>query len=147
MILVTHDRYLIREVADSLVVVRGGTAVFHDGMDESLLTPPSPERIEQRRPPANSGRTDRKREEAEQRNASHQQTRDVKKKVARIEREWEKAEGIVAELQRSLADPATYEDSARVVELTRGLDESKQQASELMAVWEAATLELERLSS
>ncbi|MFV0318544.1 MAG: hypothetical protein ACK5O2_16480, partial [Microthrixaceae bacterium] len=32
-------RYLIREVADGLVMVRDGAAVLHDGMDEELLAP------------------------------------------------------------------------------------------------------------
>lgn len=39
ILLVTHDRYLIREVADGLVVVKGGRAVLHDEMDEELLAP------------------------------------------------------------------------------------------------------------
>ncbi|MFV0317198.1 MAG: ABC-F family ATP-binding cassette domain-containing protein, partial [Microthrixaceae bacterium] len=39
ILLLTHDRYLIREVADGLVMVRDGAAVLHDGMDEELLAP------------------------------------------------------------------------------------------------------------
>lgn len=147
VVLVTHDRYLIREVADSLVVVREGTAMFHDGMDETLLAAPTAGRIESRRGTDTTNRGGLKREEAEQRNAAYRRTRDIKRKVALIEKEWEQAEGSVAELQRSLADPASYEDSERVVELTRSLDESKQKASELMAAWEAASLELERITS
>ena len=149
VVLVTHDRYLIREVADSLVVVRGGSAVWHDGMNEALLAPPpdgGSTKPSPARPPERSARTDNKREEAERRNASYRQTKDMKKKVARIEKEWEVAEGSVAELQRTLADPATYEDSEQVVDVTRRLEASKQLASELMAEWEAASLELERLS-
>ena len=40
VLLVTHDRHLIRSVADSLIVVRDGTAAHHPGVDESLLRPP-----------------------------------------------------------------------------------------------------------
>jgi ATP-binding cassette subfamily F protein 3 len=39
VLLVTHDRYLIREVANGLVVVKGGRAVLHDEVDEELLSP------------------------------------------------------------------------------------------------------------
>src|SRR5690606_7315996 len=39
VVLVTHDRHLIRGVADALVEVRGGTARWHEGMDESVLYP------------------------------------------------------------------------------------------------------------
>ena len=41
VLLVTHDRYLIRSVADDLVEVRNGTAKFHHGVDEAVLTPTS----------------------------------------------------------------------------------------------------------
>jgi ATP-binding cassette subfamily F protein 3 len=39
VILVTHDRHLIRGVAESLVEVRDGMAVQHLGVDEAVLTP------------------------------------------------------------------------------------------------------------
>jgi len=39
LLLITHDRYLIREVADALIEVRDGRAVWHEGVDESLLSP------------------------------------------------------------------------------------------------------------
>jgi ATP-binding cassette subfamily F protein 3 len=39
VVLVSHDRYLIREVAQSLVAVRDGRARRHDGVDEAILSP------------------------------------------------------------------------------------------------------------
>ena len=39
VLLVTHDRYLIREVAEALVAVRGGSARRFDGVDEAVLSP------------------------------------------------------------------------------------------------------------
>ena len=39
VILVTHDRHLIRGVADALVDVRDGKAVWYEGVDERVLTP------------------------------------------------------------------------------------------------------------
>jgi ATP-binding cassette subfamily F protein 3 len=41
VVLVSHDRYLIRQVAHSLVAVRDGRAVRHDGVDEAVLSPSS----------------------------------------------------------------------------------------------------------
>ena len=39
VLLVTHDQYLIRSVADALVEVRDGTVVYHPGVDEQVLAP------------------------------------------------------------------------------------------------------------
>jgi len=39
VLLVSHDRYLIRNTVDDLVVVRDGQVVHHTGVDEALLTP------------------------------------------------------------------------------------------------------------
>ncbi len=39
VLLVSHDRYLIRNTVDDLVVVRDGRVVHHTGVDEALLTP------------------------------------------------------------------------------------------------------------
>ncbi|MGB6059635.1 MAG: ABC-F family ATP-binding cassette domain-containing protein [Microthrixaceae bacterium] len=39
VLLVTHDRYLIRSVADSLLEVRDGQVIFHPGVDEDVLAP------------------------------------------------------------------------------------------------------------
>jgi ATP-binding cassette subfamily F protein 3 len=43
IVLVTHDRHLIRGVADAIVAVRGGTARWHEGVEESVLSPASAE--------------------------------------------------------------------------------------------------------
>lgn len=37
VIIVTHDRHLIRNVAEHLIEVRNGRAVWHDGVDERVL--------------------------------------------------------------------------------------------------------------
>jgi ATP-binding cassette subfamily F protein 3 len=148
IVLVTHDRYLIREVADSLVVVRGGSAVWHDGMDESLLTPPAPDSSPPtKRRSQTSDRSTDKRAAAENRNASYQLTKTAKRKLVKVERQWEKAEGEVADLQRTLAEPSTYDNPERVVGLTRELDAAKGRASDLMAEWETATLDVEKLGA
>ncbi|MGI9615130.1 MAG: ABC-F family ATP-binding cassette domain-containing protein [Acidimicrobiales bacterium] len=39
VLLVSHDRYLIRNTVDDLVVVREGRVAHHTGVDEALLTP------------------------------------------------------------------------------------------------------------
>jgi ATP-binding cassette subfamily F protein 3 len=165
VLLVTHDRYLIREVATGLVEVRHGTARQTDGVDEAVLqaggtgAPAAPARPSApapsgRRPAASAGaptpargggRQDgasRKRAEAEQRNRRSSATRPIRQRVAAAERAWERAEAVVAELQRELADPATY-DGDGVVDVVRRHDDAKAAAAAAMAEWEAAVEALE----
>jgi ATP-binding cassette subfamily F protein 3 len=155
VLLVTHDRYLIRTVADAIIEVRDGQARWHEGVDERLLTAPSAALAPASTPapvaapkPTTAPRVEksaRKRDEAEARNKKHRDTRELKKIVERVERQWEAAEARVAELQRALSSPDTYNgDGERIRELATEYEAAKDRAASLMAEWERAALALER---
>ena len=151
VLLVTHDRHLIRNVADALVVVRDGRAVYSEGVDEALLRPagatadgqthtsqPQPKAKQQR------GGQRNKRSEAEQRNRTHQATRDLKRQLAEVERRWESAEMQVADLQAKLADPTTYDNADQLRNLTTEHEAAKDTAAGLMNECEAVQRRLDR---
>ena len=94
-----------------------------------------------------AGKKQKKRAEAEARNASHAKTKDLRKAQQSAERKWEKAEAEVAELQAKLADPAVYDDNDKVKEIVGAHEAAKDRAADLMAQWEAATLALEAARS
>ncbi len=174
VLLITHDRHVIRSAADAIVEVGDGEASWFDGPLEELLArrqpatggvagvpagTPSAGRPDaaghgrspiptSRRPPPDgrpaSGATGHsKREEAERRNARHRATKELKREVERIERDLGQAESEVAELNRVLADPATYEDSARVRDLVATHAQAKDRAAALFDRWERVQLALE----
>lgn len=156
VLLVTHDRHLIRNTCDALIEVRGGRAIWHEGVPEKVLNPlgtvkadvgPSGESKPKKTAskPQDSKKA-KKRAEAEARNTAHVNTRDLRKSQQAAERKWEKAEAEVAELTTVLADPAVYDDSERVKSLVRELDAAKDRAAALMAEWEAASTALEAAS-
>ena len=171
VLLVTHDRHLIRGVCDALIEVRGGRAVWHEGVNEKVLNPlgtiaadVGAERTtsnEQDAPkkakkaagnPSHASSTKsgekkaKKRAEAEARNTAHANTRDLRKLQQSAERKWEKAEVEVAALQGQLGDPEIYGDAERVKELVLAHDVAKSRAAALMAEWEAATVALDSAS-
>jgi ATP-binding cassette, subfamily F, member 3 len=149
-VLITHDRHVIRGVADAIVEVGEGQARWFDGTFEELRwrRDGTSEADQFGGAPARAAApaTDRdrdKRREAERRNARHRATKDLKRTVERLERELGQAEGRVAELTRELADPAVYEDGERIKGLVAEHGAAKDRAAELLDAWEEAQLALE----
>jgi ATP-binding cassette subfamily F protein 3 len=154
VLLVSHDRHLIRSVADDLLEVRSGAVHLHAGVEEGVLTPsfeggvagatastskpvgsrPSDERAKSRR------------QDAAARQRTHDATKDLRKQVARLERQLAAAESEVADLNRELGEPDTYQDPDKVKELSQRFGEAKDAAARLMDEWERAATELERRS-
>jgi ATP-binding cassette, subfamily F, member 3 len=119
VLLVTHDRHVIRNVAANILDVRDGRITRFDGsFDEWVAArdqvPDAPRRLAASTTgPAASDRderSERKRRDAELRNAMHRATADLRRAVQRLERQVADAEAEVADLNRRLADPAVYGD-------------------------------------
>ena len=143
VLLVTHDRHLIRSVADALVEVRGGRAVWHIGVNEDVLRPPDPAAVavDAARPRAVDPRTRRRREGANARQASQE----LRRRVSRLEREYDEAQAEVEDLQRQLSDPDIYDRPEEVHALATNHEAAGERARSLLAQWEAAAEELEGL--
>ncbi|HKY15743.1 MAG TPA: ABC-F family ATP-binding cassette domain-containing protein [Microthrixaceae bacterium] len=155
VLLVSHDRHLIRSVADDLLEVRAGAVHLHPGVDERVLTPsfeggvvgPSsaPPKPVGNRPSDKKAKV--KRDDAAIRQQRHAATKDLRQRVTKLERELARAESDVADLNRELADPGVYGDPDKVAELSRRYGEAKDRAAKLMDEWERAATKLEASSS
>ena len=149
IVMVTHDRHVIRAVADRILEVRDGHARLFAGDWEDYLNrtigpaaaaPDRPAPL----PPREPDEKDRKRREADRRNALYRATKDLRAEVERIEAALEHTEAEVARLTRELAEPGVYDDNDRVKDLVAAHQDAKTRAADLMGRWEDAQLALER---
>ncbi|WP_419925175.1 ABC-F family ATP-binding cassette domain-containing protein [Candidatus Poriferisocius sp.] len=148
VLLVTHDRHLIRSVADALIEVRNGRAVWHHGVDEAVLTPSPPELPAlAAASPADNGpeprpgnaRSQRRRANAQQRQSTSKQ----QKQLARLERDYEAARAEADDLLRRLSDPEIYDRPEEVHALATAHEAAAQRAAALLTRWETAVDALE----
>jgi len=151
VVLITHDRHLIRSVATTIIEVTGGTARVYDG-DFEYYAERTGVDLEGRgaadgrglAPAASTAATattttrrtaDRKREDAERRARVAEATKADRKRLTKLERELGDAEAEVAELTRTLAEPSLYDDPEKVSEVMRRHGVAKDRAATLFDTW------------
>ncbi len=140
VLLVTHDRHLIRNVADAIIDVRDGRARWHDGVPDHVLTPPDPTKVGSAK--VTNGKGLSPKTKSAPRQNDDRRAKSLKSAVQRLERELEKAENEVSRLHTELADPAIYDRPEEVLRLAQLHDAAKSKAAGLMDDWERAANKL-----
>jgi ATP-binding cassette subfamily F protein 3 len=144
VVLVSHDRHLLRTVADEFVVVHQGRATPFDGdledyakwLDETGAAP-----APQQQAQTSESRKQRKRDEAERRN----RLTPLKAKIARCDDELARLASKSAALQTELAAPDIYAASAkdRLKELLAQQAQLARETGQVEEAWLEASEELE----
>ncbi len=157
LLFASHDRRFIDAVADRVVEMEWGVLRDYIGDYSYYRWKKEQEKdeAESTRDPEVGGseegtslkdtRRDKKRREAELRQALHKELSSLKKRVESIEKAILAEETIVERLEREMADPGLYaamgsEIGAKGVELAR----AKKELDSQMEQWEIASTELER---
>ncbi|MEH6625533.1 MAG: ATP-binding cassette domain-containing protein [Motiliproteus sp.] len=154
LILVSHDRHLLRNCVDQFFLVSDGTVTEYDGdlndyaawlADRNKASRSQPSTTEA----DDSGesalkRRDRKRLEAEKR----QQLAPLRKSVAALEKELETLHQQQQELETQLADPSLYEDGNKqgLKDLLLAKAQLEKQLEEVEERWMDQSEQLEQLS-
>ena len=141
VVLITHDRHLIRSVADNLVEVRSGRAVWHTGVPDKVLYPAqvsSPPKAQ-----AESGSSTRpKQNQGPRKQRSKDPASGLRKRLARAERDWEAAEAVVVAIQERLSDPDLYKNPEEAAAVVAEHEGAKDRAATLMSEWEKLSAQL-----
>ncbi|MEE8600998.1 ABC-F family ATP-binding cassette domain-containing protein [Euzebya tangerina] len=168
VVLISHDRHLIRNVADVIIAVGDGTATVHLGDYASYAEKMGLDYLGRPLDPRDNGggsrngggsgpegtrsdgtrsegtRSEAKRSDAERRNARHRRTKDIKAKLATAEAEVMAAEGEVADIQAEMAAPGAYDDPGAAKVLGQRHDAAKDRAATATARWEQLVEALEK---
>ncbi len=162
LILVSHDRHLLRATTDQFLLVAGGEVQPFDGdLDDYrdwLLQHAADQRAAARDASSGNGegtdggdgvnRKDQKRAEAQERQRLSQLRKPLQRKIEKLEQSMAKLSDEKARLDAILADSSTYEDAKKAL-LT---DSLKQQAdvtaklSDIEAEWLEAQEALEQIA-
>ena len=143
LVLITHDRHLIRTVADRIIEVRGGRVTsFLGDYDHYLAKRDGTENDEAPAPSQTEKKVTRKDERREQAEA-RARTKKLRDRVATVERELEEVLGENERLAAVLADPNFYSSGDDVGELVKDYNANKRRMELLEEEWQEATLALE----
>ena len=154
---ITHDRMLIREIANKIIEVRDGRiTVFLGSYDDYLqqsaasyaVTNTEENRSHGRQPHGLSTTVQKRRRkalEARLRNEYYRVISPINQRIAAIEQEVTVITERIKEIEPIMADPAHYEDPQNIVAVNREYAVLRKKVARLTTEWDGLTVEAERL--
>jgi len=152
---VTHDRTVIREIANKIVDIRNGVPFVYTGnYDEYLAWKEEQTTADQTVPDAAAPAAvkdkasvniqRRKNAEGELRNSYYRESSPLKKRIGEIETELARLEAEFRDLETYFATPDSYEDVSEITIRTKRHHELKPIISGLAQEWEQLSLDYEQ---
>ena len=154
---ITHDRTLIREIANKIIEVRDGQirvypGSYDDYLWQSAASDAEKGMIETRpshRQPDHPSTAVKKRQrkalEGRLRNEYYRAISPVNRRIAEIEQEVAASTERIKEIEAMIADPAHYQDSQNVVAINREYTALRERVARLTSEWDGLTAEAERI--
>jgi ATP-binding cassette subfamily F protein 3 len=155
---ITHDRTLIREIANKIIEIREGKLRIFSGNYDDYLEKQEPKvdavpetlRAIREHTPAGARQKEQQRQrktiEANLRNEFYRKTAPVKKRIAEIEKSVAGFTARIAELEALFQNPDHYKDGYQVAEVNREYIKAKESIRSLTVEWDKLTAEAEKLA-
>ncbi|PSJ44024.1 ABC transporter ATP-binding protein [Zobellella endophytica] len=150
MVIVSHDRHLLRATTDEFYLVDGGRVLPFDGdLDDYhqwLVEQDKAEQPAQSTPAGDNSAQARKAEKRRQAEL-RQQSQPLRKAIARLESQMEHCQQQLADIERQLADPDIYqaEHKVRLQQLLQAQSPLQQQLADAEAEWLERQAQLDTL--
>jgi ATP-binding cassette subfamily F protein 3 len=153
LVLVSHDRALLRSVCDSFLLVADGRVVEFDGDVDDYLTWLAARREQKVAPPAPTVEAKRARRDGRdsaRKSNPPPRRRELEKEVEKLERDLEKWSAEKLGLDSRLADPQLYQDAStadlralaqRQTELTERIEAAEQRWLDVHSQLDALNVE------
>jgi len=151
LVVISHDRHLLRSVCDTLLLVKDGAVQEYDGdLDDYRQLITSANKIDATEEKtvgehSNAARKERRRSEAEKR----QQLRPLRDKVKKLEQQMEKLQSQKSAIETQLVDPAIYSEAnkQKLKELLAQQSQTTQALDQTEGDWLEASEALESLEN
>ncbi|MHB8104231.1 MAG: ABC transporter ATP-binding protein, partial [Dehalococcoidales bacterium] len=155
---ITHDRTLIREIANKIIEIREGKLrIFSGNYDDYLETQeprvdtvPETLRAIREHAPSVAKQKEQQRQrktiEANLRNEFYHKAAPVKKRITEIEQKVAAFTARLEEIEALFQDPDHYQDGYKVAETNREYIKAKESIRSLTTEWDKLTAEAEKLA-
>lgn len=152
LLLVSHDRYFLTKIASSILEIRNGRVTYYKGNYQEFLEDKDSKQEENdlgRISPQEQAKA-RRREERELARINRQrllalerEKRQAQQQADDLESQIQKAENVVSQLEKQLANPAIYDEFEEARAVIEQLNASREQVEILFEAWEKAVQTLE----
>jgi len=148
VVLVSHDRHLLRSTVDRfLLVADGGAAAFDGDLDDYRVWLDAQRGVQESGAAAAPNRKQQRREEAEERERRSSRRRPLQREIEQLDRQLAQWGDEKRDLETLLADPATYgsTDTTALRDTLRRQSELMRQIEAVEERWLALHAELEEM--